>query len=318
LWRSLTVQTLHHSGGKSTDLTRRQILQQKSKFCEQRANRVLESCGALLHPLEGDKAVERQKDLIGMIESFDEFSASIHAQNVRIRVLASEEDFKDVGETTFSAGSRLMSAHASLKLHDKDDKSRDGSAIYLLIQPAIIAYNCKRSETDNEYRVWLKAVVWMGGDSHDDNTFRRTTGAKRGTLKGNRTGLRSRQVIYIDDSEPEGESVDPKSGVPKVAPDSLAEGPENDTTIINTDVKENTKSPRTSTMIDTAEAKSTKPDFQYLPEKGQTQAKRACDDCSSSADSPKKKNRTEQCANTDSPVSTVENMEASPGEQGTG
>jgi hypothetical protein len=122
-------------------------------------------------PLEDDVALKRCQDLVDIIRLLVDLCSQLYAQNVRIRVLASEDDFKEFGETRFSVASKLVSAHASLRIHEKDDTSRDGSPIDLVVQPAIIAYNDKRPETDSEYSVWLKAIVWM-----KDNARQNTRG----------------------------------------------------------------------------------------------------------------------------------------------
>ena len=101
-----------------------------------------------------------------------------------------------------------FAAYPSLRIHE--DMSRNGSPIDLLVQPAIIAYNNKQSATDNEYRVWLKAIVWMKDSTGPKSQGRPQTGLPKaaqrqnGSAKGKRAvSKKTKGRCMIDDEDSE-------------------------------------------------------------------------------------------------------------------
>jgi len=65
----------------------------------------------------------------------------------------------DLKETTFSADSNLLRAHALHKLYDEEDDRCDGCAVSVVVHPAVLGFGSSDGDDYQTSRVWMKAEV---------------------------------------------------------------------------------------------------------------------------------------------------------------
>lgn len=45
---------------------------------------------------------------------------------------------------------------------DEGDTSKDGSLVQLVVQPAVLAFGNEEGKKYDKFKIWAKAVVWVG------------------------------------------------------------------------------------------------------------------------------------------------------------
>jgi hypothetical protein len=98
----------------------------------------------------------RRKELFEIIQATGELFSSLWKQKVHI-----ETRLEDFHRKPFNVASNQLESHPALHLEEGDTKM-DGSLIEMVVQPAILAWGNEEGKDYNEYKVWAKAVVWLG------------------------------------------------------------------------------------------------------------------------------------------------------------
>ena len=128
--------------------------------------RIIDSSDFLFPGKLADESIfKRDNDLVGIVRSLCDLISKCYSQNVIVKVLATHTDLKEYGGLKFSESSDLFKAHDSLGI-ERNDASKDGWEIDLLIRPAVIAFHEHQKGRDKDYSVWLKGIVWMSGKEH--------------------------------------------------------------------------------------------------------------------------------------------------------
>lgn len=104
---------------------------------------------------------QRRKELYEIIRALGELFSSLWKQKANI-VCWGLDHFQN---EPFTVASDLMSAHPAYRL-DEGDSIFDGLPVQMVVQPAIVAYGNEEGKNYDLYKVWAKAVVWVGSP-HD-------------------------------------------------------------------------------------------------------------------------------------------------------
>lgn len=115
-----------------------------------------------------DDGTQRVQELLEIIRTAGKISASLWKQKIFFECWGMEK-FRDI---PFSAASEVMRAHSTHGLEDNDTRF-NGRQIYMVVQPAIVAFGNEEGKNYHEYKVWAKAVVWVlkgHGALHEDSS----------------------------------------------------------------------------------------------------------------------------------------------------
>ncbi|KAF7507830.1 hypothetical protein GJ744_009994 [Endocarpon pusillum] len=101
--------------------------------------------------------VRRREELFGIIQGAGELFSSLWKQKTFIETRLSDH----YRQKAFDITSDQIEAHPALHLEEGDAKM-DGSPIEMVVQPAVLAWGNEEGEDYDKYKVWAKAVVWLG------------------------------------------------------------------------------------------------------------------------------------------------------------
>lgn len=95
------------------------------------------------------------KDLKSVVQFAGELSSRLWARKTSMAT----RGLADLKETTFSADSNLLRAHALHKLYDEEDDRCDGCAVSVVVHPAVLGFGSSDGDDYQTSRVWMKAEV---------------------------------------------------------------------------------------------------------------------------------------------------------------
>ena len=157
-WRSLTLRLLDppgHEAQSQVDIYS-ESLRRKEQFYQYARKSFDDNHRFLYRP--GD-TTKREEELQEIMCSAGELFSALWKQKVNI-----DSRLESYHGKAFSIASKEMVAHPAQRLEEGDTRM-DGCPVQLVVQPAVLAFGNEQGKQYNEFKVWAKAVVWLGGQS---------------------------------------------------------------------------------------------------------------------------------------------------------
>ena len=99
---------------------------------------------------------ESERELYQIFCSAGKLFSSLWKQKIFI-----DSQFDCYNQRPFEVASDLMEIHPTQRIDD-GDTSKDGLLVQLVVQPAVLAFGTEEGQKYNKFKIWAKAVVWVG------------------------------------------------------------------------------------------------------------------------------------------------------------